>query len=99
MEFKQVKKDLLIEVTRSLVKDPSSKNLQERFIEVRNAQTFDELNPTLTTTDYAKLIDLAYAASTVGCYMKVILENNRIADAQIAPPGTKGFHSPASFLI
>lgn len=99
MEFKQIKKDLLIEVVRQLFKDPTSKTFQKRFVEVHNAKTHDDLNPTISTCEYAKLIDLAYAASTVGGHIKVTLENNLIKNAEIAPPGTKGFHSPASFLI
>jgi hypothetical protein len=98
MTFKKTKRDLLIELSRALVKDPSSKIHQERFSTIKNARNFDELNPPLSHTEYVRLIDYAYAAATVGGHMRITLENNRITNAEIAPPGTKGFSSPLSFL-
>ena len=99
MTFEETKRELLLGLTRKLQKNPSDEVSKKRFQTVNNAKNHSELNPRLSHQEYAKLINVAYAAATVKGHMAVLVENGTITDAKIAKPGTTGFHSPMSFLL
>ena len=99
MTFEETKRNLLLELAVKLQKNPSDEVSKKRFQTVNNAKTHSDLNPRLSHQEYAKLINVAYAAATVKGHMAVLVENGTITDAKIAKPGTTGFHSPMSFLL
>ena len=99
MTFEETKRSLLIELSRKLQSNPEDKISQKRFITIRKAKNHSELNPRLSHQEYAKLINVAYAAATVQGHVAVLIENGTITEAKIAKPGTAGFHSPMSFLL
>ena len=101
MEFQQLKERALNNQAIEMAKDPKNASLIERYHQLLRAETLNDLNPNpnLDFNEYSKLIDIAYSATSLNAHMRITIENNRLINAEIAPAGTKGFHSPKSFLI
>ena len=101
MEFNHLKQKALLEQAIKMHKDPKNTQLITRYHQLLQAKTLQDLNPNqeIQFNEYAKLIDIAYAAASLNAHMRITIENNLITNAEIAPAGTKGFHSPKSFLI
>lgn len=101
MEFQQLKQKALNNQAIEMFKDPKNTQLITRYHQLLKAKTLNDLSPNqeIPFNEYAKLIEIAYAAASLSAHMKITIENNLITNAEIAPPGTKGFHSPKSFLI
>jgi len=101
MEFQQLKERALNSQAIKIAKDPKNTRLIERYHQLLQAETLNDLNPNpqLSFEEYAKVIEIAYEAVSRNLHMQITLENNFITEAYLAPPGTRGFSSPKSFLI
>ena len=101
MEFNHLKQKALLEQAIKMHKDPKNTSLIERYHQILQAKTLNDLNPNpnLDFNEYSKLIDIAYSAVSLNAHMRITINNGHIATAEIAPPGTRGFSSPKSFLI
>jgi len=101
MEFNHLKQKALLEQAIKMHKDPKNTRLIERYHDILKAKSIQDLNPNpnLDFNEYSKLIDIAYSAVSLNAHMRITINNGHIATAEIAPPGTRGFSSPKSFLI
>jgi len=101
MEFNHLKQKALLEQAIKMHKDPKNTQLITRYHQILQAKTLNDLNPNpqLSFEEYTKLIDIAYSAVSLNAHMRITINNGHIATAEIAPPGTRGFSSPKSFLI
>ena len=101
MEFNHLKQKALNNQAIEMAKDPKNTQLITRYHQLLRAETLNDLspNPNLDVNEYSKLIDIAYSAVSLNAHMRITINNGHIATAEIAPPGTRGFSSPKSFLI
>ena len=101
MEFNHLRQKALNNQAIEMAKDPKNTSLIERYHQILQAKTLNDLNPNpqLSFEEYTKLIDIAYSAVSLNAHMRITIENNLITNAEIAAPGTRGFSSPKSFLI